>query len=509
MFDSDYAANWKHRKNLQVGGGTTTQPPLFNKMELAQVTGFSAEQGTYQVVVLGDPSEPYRRSSRSVLEVTIKTDTALTTAPLPYGTTVLLNRKTTPPSIDGVLNLDAVHLPPSAGVGVSILPQPNASPASEKGYTQYTRSPYAPIDVLPGDWITVGPDGNRVAVLLGGYCVLGSGDSAKARFETHQNADLARVVAENYEAYTGFGVLKVHNKEGRCGLSFRAATDQQNESGGSEENWTFKLDIGDSGQFFTMEVCDPDGSTKAKLNITSSGEVTVLSTNGLSLVDASSGRSTFEFASTLITKVLQEMRETVTGNVVQNYGSDRTTRVSGVESRTVNEDNESVLGNQLSSISGSVQKTVYGGSFAEARPTNIAYDLQAHNGSIVLEAGDPKAGANPAAMAGINLVVHGGDVNIGSGHPSLGSIQAPPSTKVHVNSNSIPNSVGLGDLIEKCPSHAVKYEQFETFANTMMAMFDAHIHPPPGTSPPTILMNLSQLPVLLRLAKCYTVKLAL
>lgn len=496
---------WSYTNSLKLGGGASTQSPLLNTHELATVTGFSAEQGTYQVVVLGDPSDPFQRSTRNALEVSIKTDTALTTAPLPYGTTVLLNRKTTPPSIDGVLAMDTVNVSATQGVGVSILPNPELTPAAEKAYTQYCRSPYAPIDVLPGDWITVGPDGNRVGVLLGGYCVLGSGDAAKARFETHQNVDLARVVAENYEVLTGFGELKIHNQGGRCGLSFRGAADQVEESGGSSENWTFKLDIGDSGKFFTMEVCDANGNTKARVNITAGGEVTILSTNGLSLVDASSGRSTFEFASTLITKVLQEMRETVSGNVEQNYGADRTTRVSGIESRAVNEDNENIMGNQLSSVSGSVTKTVYGGSFAAAKPINIAYDLQAHNGSIVLEAGNPKAGANPAAMAGVNLVVHGGNVNLGSS--MIGGIPATPTTKVNVNTNGVPDTVGIGLPVEMCISHATKYEELEIFLRTLMLLFDTHVHPPPGNAPPVTPMSES-LSSTLPLFKSLAVKLS-
>jgi hypothetical protein len=414
--------------------------------------------------------------------------TTLTTAPLPLGTLVILDNTTGVPHIDGVLALDTVNVDLAKGVGSSIAPQATI-PVNALASTGFScRTTSTPIDALPGDWITIGPDGNRIGALLGGYCVLGSGPSAKARFETHQVADLARFVTENYEVYTGFGELKVHNKEGRCGLTFRGGVDQQTESGGGEEGWTFKVDIGDSGQFFTLEVCEPDGTTKAKLNITADGEVTIISTNGLSFVDAGRGISSFEMASNLITRVLQEMRETVEGKVTQTYGSDRVTSVAGGDRRVVGANaSDRIMGHQSNEVSGSVTQTIYSGSAALAKPTNVGLETQVLNGSVILEAGNPLLGANPAALAGVSIISHNGDVTIGSVAPGAG-IPSLPNMTVALNTNNVPGSVGLGAPAKMCVDNAVKFMPLQTLLQVVGAMIDAHAHPSNG-APPTLLVS--------------------
>jgi hypothetical protein len=495
--------------DLRKGAAAVNDLNKFAEKEIAMITSFSPERGVYQVVALGNSSSPGIKGARGPFEADVKMGSPLTTAPYPIGTYVLLDCKTGKgPKIECAINFDSISMDSLNRLGVSILPEAQMSSTALTPTGFISRTAYAPVDALPGDWITVGPDGNCVGVLLGGYSILGTLDAGKARFETHQLGDVARVVAENYEVFTGFGELKIHNKEGRNGLSFRGAIDQLDESGGGEEQWTFKLDIGAPDQYFRMEVCDPDGTTKALVGITSSGGITIQGANGISLVDSSSTYSHMDL-NALSTRILTTVLEEVGGPAAYKFGSTRSTKISGTDNRiTGADDSENIGGSKNSIISGSMRQTIGAGNPATAKPINVGLEQHVVNGSWIMEVGSPKKGANPAAMPGIQIVAHNGDIVIGAS-PKL------PATRTSVTLNTMSQasggmggSIGLGLPPTQCIFSGTLYEPFKAFADALMLWLDTHTHPTPaGPSSVAALPSNTVLPALVPLVQSKVVKM--
>ena len=93
--------------------------------------------------------------------------------------------------------------------------------------------PGMPTGMLEGDWIAVTPDGNRIGVVRGNMCFMDGGEKNNASWEVYGDYDLIRGSCENFELFTGWGVLKIQNVEGRNNLSIKAAVDQESECGGA------------------------------------------------------------------------------------------------------------------------------------------------------------------------------------------------------------------------------------------------------------------------------------
>lgn len=478
-------------RNLAKGKAPMSPSPTRPLKVLADVSAYSATHNAYQVVtkgVSGDPSMPAGQQLRGVPR---KVDAPGTVAPLPVGTTVIIDNSLGFPFIDGVLSLNTNQNIIEDGVKPSSNLAGDSSPVLDGGSSEqvesgFYREPGAPADVVGGDWTHTTPDGNRIGATRGNYNVMDAGPGKKAKLEQFGDRDLTRITTEDFELNTGFGMLSILNTEGRSSLSLRAASDQLTESGGSDEQWTFKLDIGASDEFFNMEVCSPDGKTLSKVGMTTDGRLTLLGTNGVHLVDGSKTVSHLEYASGLMTKVLGKMKEQVRGEVSQTYESSRSTEISESDTRMVGrDDGVSVSNNQSLNVGGSQQITVSGGDPLEAKPTNLAVEQQVLNGSYYLEVGNPQMGANPAAFAGITLAVNNGAVTLGQSD----ELFAPPASLAQVNLNTVlPNSVALGGTVKDSFMHAVLYEPLIAILTTMISMYDAHVHFPPIIGPPLTLM---------------------
>lgn len=483
----------RETKSLARGEAPFTPSVPQTPRELAEVTAYSSTHNAYQVVTRGVGGRPEQPAGRQLRGIPRKVESPGTVAPLPLGTVVVVDWSLGFPYIDGVLNVDSSRVKvedgpqPSSNIGgdESVLLDGDTSVQTNSGYY---REPGTPSDVMAGDWVHTTPEGNKIAALRGGYNVMGSGPQAKAKIETFGDRDLTRITTEDFELNTGFGILKIQNTEGRCGLSFRAAVDQLTESGGSEDQWTFKLDIGETGDYFAMEVASPDGRTQSKIGMTPDGQVTLLGTNGVSIVDGGKTASHLEYASNLLLKVMGSLKQTVRGEVVETFEASQTTQVS--ESRNVvvgQNEGISVNNNRTLSVGGVEQKIISGGSPITANPSNIAVETQVLNGGYFLELGNPTQGANPAALAGFTVAVNNGEVSLGENPDPL----ALPSLNAAVNLNTrLPRSVRLGGTSFNTPWNAVLYQPLAVLLQTMMALHDTHVHLPPigGIPAPTNIM---------------------
>jgi len=503
-------------KHLEDGSFTKTlasgAAPLINytadrKKELAEVVSYTASHNAYDVLTRGSPGNPLQPGGKVLRGIPAKTSTPGIAAPYATGTAVIIDWDLGFPYIDGALPVNYTAATddgsgPSTTIGggdSSVIVPPDKT---LQKHTSYYHVPGTPKDILPGDQVLVTPDGNMVGALRGNYNVMNAGPATKAKVETFGNRDLVRVTTEDYEVFTGFGTMRVYNAEGRCGVTVRGGSDQLTQTGGSDELWTFKLDIGDSGDYFTMEICDPAGSTQSKVHMTANGRVTILATDGIDLVDGGSTVSHNDYASSVVTKILGSVKELVEGAVNETYASTRTTSISETDQKTVGHNESTAINNhQICTIGGNQQLKINGGSALEAKPSNIAVDMQVLNGSYFLELGNPLAGSSPAAKAGFTVAVNNGDITLGQ-NPGLLALPASNAT-VSLNTTT-PNSIALGgttSILSKNPAilHAVMGEPLLTYLTAMMALFDAHVHNPPVVGPPAAPMSAALSPMLMQL----------
>jgi hypothetical protein len=491
-FKVKYLGSDEDNRPLALGEYPVSDNPQSTKDELAEVLAFSPAYNSYLVVTRGsggDPKQPGRRQLRGIPR---KVDNPGMVAPLSTGTIVVINWELGFPYIDGVLNVNTVKGDVEGGVqepmtigstGASLVTED----LSEDESQGYYRFPGTPMDVVGGDWVEVTPDGNYVGALRGNYNVMSAGKGHKAKFEQFGEKDLTRLTTGDYELLTDFGVLEMYNGEGRCGLSFKAAADQLTQSGGSEEQWTFVLDIGDVGDFFNMEVRNAAGQTQAKFHISPDGRVTIMGINGLDTINGGSAPQHEETAGPVIQRFLDKFTSIIEGAFHQEIRSTRRLEVSESESKVVGFNKSlSVNSNELTSIGGNRQETITGGPVLEASPLNVAVETQILNGSYHLEVGNPSLFASPAAQAGMTFALNNGEITMGQNPNPL----AVPATKANVSLNTLlPNSVALGGTANPLSTnpalfHAVIFEVLAPILTAIATTFDAHVHSPPGTSPP-------------------------
>lgn len=486
----------KNVKSLARGETPLANPGAGQPIELGEVMGFDGASNAYAVITRGSPGDPNRPGGKLLTGVPRKVDNPGSTAPLAIGTSVIIEWGLGFPFIDGALpvNLSKTKTEsgtqPSANIGGD---NSVAAPGdnTEQERTAYYRAPGAPTDAMPGDQMSYTPDGNRMGALRGNYNVMDAGPANKAKFEQFGDRDLTRLTTEDYELITGFGVMNVFNTEGRCGMTFKGAADQLTESGGGDEQWTFKVDIGETGDYFTLEVCTPDGATQSKVQMSANGRVTLLGTDGVDIVDGGKTMSHQEYAADLMVRVLGNVKKIVEGAVTETFESTRTTTVSETDQKTVGHNESTSINNHhIMNVGGNQQIQINGGTPLDAQPLNVAVDMQVLNGSYFLELGNPLSGANPTAMAGFTVAVNNGDITLGQ-NPAL---LALPATKATVSLNTmLPNSVALGGTTGLSANlafmHAVKFEPLSAVLAGMMAMYDTHIHIPPIIGPPITLMS--------------------
>lgn len=485
--------NYPPVHQLAKGELPTEKGTATPNIEQGEVMAYDQDSATYRVRTRGVMGDPTRPAGRLLQGVPRKLETPGVATVLPNGTVVVLQYGLGFPYIDGVLDVSASRaVTDDPLVSTSVSGTAGITDNTEQEGQGYYRGRNIPKDMVGSDLMLTTPDGNRMGVMRGNYNVMDGGPGKKAKIETFGEQDLTRITTEDFELLTGFGILTIHNTEGRCGLTFRAAADQLNESGGEEELWTFKLDIGDDGDFFNLEVGTPEGGTAAKFNITPDGKVTLLGVNGVDLVGGDKTPSHQDFGSDLISRVLGKIITEVGGTVSETFASTRTTKVSETDQRTVGHNAETAVNNhRIDNIGGNHYTTIAGGSPIEALPSNIAVEQHVLNGSYHLELGNPLKGANPAALAGMTFAVNNGDIVLGQNADVL----ALPALKATVSMNTLlPNSVALGGTASPLSTnpalfHAVKYEPLMTLIRAIFSMHDAHVHVPPVGGTPALQMN--------------------
>ena len=465
-------------------GAAALAPQLYPyRKEFASIQSYDSESNSYVVLTQGAQGITGSSGGRTLKGVPRKIQEPSDKSVLPNSTTVIIDFDTGIPIIDGVVPINATRQ-----ITDSV---PNTAPdmgglrgAGEstdyKG--AYYRQPDDPVNTFSGDWCRASPDGNFIAALRGKINkIFGSERSQIVVSGLH---NLIRTVCENYEHFSSFGDLTIYNRNGRCNLKFVGAADQLNESGGQEQNWTFHLDIGDEGKLFRMRVTSADGrANNAEFTISPDGLVQFFGKTGW--IQETAGTLKQTVGGDLVRSVQGGDRKIVDLPASHIYGSDFSQDVAeNLSSNVGNNKTNSVGGTHVNLVSKQKVESITGGSFLEAKPTNIAYDVNVINGSYEINIGDKRKLANPAALAGYRVYAYNGAVVLGE-NPLLPAVATGGLVSVSLNTFGL-DSIGLGcklpphnspaDASNPATDWGMMFLKWQAWAQALIKLLDSHIH---------------------------------
>lgn len=320
-----------------------------------------------------------------------------------------------------------------------------------------------PKDVLPGDRVEQGPDGQIMGLLSGGSALLKASDLAQIILTQARN--LVRIVGNTVRLDTGMGVLEMRTEEGKSTLDLKLGADEATESGVSAENWRIRAELGQEGEIMDLRVLDTRGRAVYRHHVDPDGRVDTLSRRKTEFVDE-----------TLRTVIGEDDDRFVAGDTRHDLRGDKVVEVGGSQHTTVSGNSALQTGNDLSLQAGHdlllgatrSGRLFFGGS---ALSVADAFLLRAVNGDVTFDVGDPARG--DVLASAINLRAPVGGIRLTTG---LGRIQLNCAR---------PGGVGLGGPGAK-PFHPVMYEFFASMLRVLGALLDSHVHVVAGvpSSPP-------------------------
>lgn len=449
--------NAEHPGNSRHGGLGSPQ----QSAELATVVSVDSQRMAYTVRTMRGRALPGIGRIRYS-----QADLAL----LPVGATVVVRYDLGQPFIDGVIDIPAS---PAGSPGIPATGVAGFGTQTTDFQTGSFRGPAEPSDLMPGDNIMGNASGARVGVMEGGVGILRG--SAAAQIRAFLLNDLVEIISRNFRHVTDMGVSEIKNTDGRINMSFRGASDQTNEAGADEENWTIRFDLGAEGDMLNFELCTPQGQTLFRFHVDSNGRCEIFGADG---VVTQSGNRNGEAH-------------------VTEQGGDSEDIVHG--DRTVDTDGnvtETTQGSHTHTVDGALTVAV-GSDHAIGAVRDVG--VSAGRGLTLTGAGDKLGGVavNMTAPGGnfettvgqlafptpkYSLTTYKGNIEFKSqlgGHFMVDTLLGDLKTntrKVLLNTLT-PDSVILGG--NALASHVVKYEQFKALIDTVAKLFDTHIHPTP------------------------------
>jgi hypothetical protein len=443
-------------------------------------TGNSSRGGEFATVITYFPDR-YTATVRTERGRTIPGVPRLRSSPgdvstLSPGTEVLISYDYGPPVIMGVLSTPASNNDGSTsfsvgdveGVGGQGLNQSQESVGNYRNATE-------PSDLMPGDDVRVGKEGNMLGLLEGGIALLKSGPLSQIR--THLINDLVEVISRNFRLISDMGELNISNEDGLINLSFRGGIDQRNEAGPDEEKWTIKFDLGSEGDMLNFELTTPTGQTLFRFHVDANGKAELYGVNGIEILSGSKDGGGHAEEHT------GNSNRVVDGNRSAETRGDDTREVQGNSSENIGSDKEISVGNDLKQqalrdVALSAGRNMF--LRAEGGDGEAALNFDVEQGDWVTTIGSatsPNSNMKVATFAGNVEITSalGGDFKF---ETPLGEIETD-STQIALKT-SLPSSVILGG--STLISHLVKWEELEKHLKFLYRILDGHRHMHDGSA---------------------------
>lgn len=354
-----------------------------------------------------------------------------------------------------------------------------------------------PTDIMPGDFVQVGAEGNMIGVLSGGANVVKSSPLAQVR--THALNDLVEILCRNYRHVTDMGIMEVINDAGRINMSFRGGTDQSTETGIDEEKWGIRFDLGSEGDIFKFELTTPLGQTLFRIHVDAEGQCEIYGINGVSINSGSQAGGVKSEEST------GDRRATIGGNNTEEIAGDVASAVGGSETHTVDSSYTLSSGNDINlSALRDVGLGVGRNMAVQVMGPLIPGDALTFNvatGNFVVDVGEvvsPFGNFQATTYEGDFdfKALLGGDFKVETLLGDIDTLSLGVKLKTQV-----PDSVVLGGRTGVLLSHVAKFEQLATYINALHNALDNHIHdittaPAPAVAGPFKVVGTTGLPLL-------------
>ena len=434
------------------------------------------------------------------------------TVTLPRGCSVIVQTAGTRKFIAGCLNVgsrvedsEETHnnsLTDIDGFGAG---DPTISASNGANY----RAPNDVKDVIPGDWAKQAASGNLLAVLEGGVNLLKS--SSLSQIQTHQVNSLVRIICENYEHITSMGQMKVVNDEGKTSLVWRAGSDQINETGVGRERWTFRLDVGHTGNLFNFEVTTPTGQTLARIHIDPEGRLELFGAAGVDTTSGGTGTTREDLAGDQVKNLEGDKTVSIGGSKTQTIEGRKSQTISQNDAKTVGNDySRSINRNKTVNVGGKHEETITGSTGIVPLPTatGTAKEVKVLGGHYTVDL-SPITTGNITLDTNFALQTFDGDISFNTigGNIVLGTLA---TDSVLLGANVVPGVTSPIPTAAIAPFTAILFEPMEILLKQFFSLFDAHVHGTAwGPSTPPIVPIAAILEALLKLCPSNRVKIGL
>lgn len=368
-----------------------------------------------------------------------------------------------------------------------------------------SRGPNEPVDVVPGDFVGTAPNGSSVSALHGKVAQMRG--SPLAKVQAFGDNDLVQIIAGVMRTVTWMGESKVVNDEGKTSFQWRGGTDQLSQTGGDEERYTIKLDVGHTGNMINLEVCNRDNQAVFRFHVSPEGQVELYAAGGFNQHSGDNDAAVHpvNYHGSVAEVVTGGASRQVSGDVTETHEGNRTETVSGNHAVTVGQDssltvsrdqNVSVGGNSTTVVTGDMAVNTMGDCKTMVIGPGKVHSVKTTGGDVTVET---QLGAFDVATTGgtISLNALTGQMRLTASIiellASTGSISlGAPSSNITIGSGAV--------------SGAVRWEQLNVILqtlvgeiNVMRGLLAAHVHVPPTL--PSVSLSPVATPIILDLSE--------
>lgn len=209
---------------------------------------------------------------------------------LPVGSQVAVDYRLGPGYITFILpdevgedpNAETAGITDTAGHG-------GDDPTFQRNFRIGGRSPGAPNDILPGDFVKSSPDGASIGALHGKVALLRGSPLAQVR--ALGSADMVHLVSGVFRHDSWAGHSQIINEDGKTSFIVRMGSDQLTETGPDEDRYTVRLDVGHTGDLINLRVTTPDNQELFRFHVSAEGRLNIYARGGVGQMGGHQGAS--------------------------------------------------------------------------------------------------------------------------------------------------------------------------------------------------------------------------